>query len=159
LLSSFHRRVEDAVDLHDIVIEQALHLDHGPRRIGWSAPQLGLRPFYHRRKAREVAEIDCEPYAILEARALRFCDCFDVEKGLANSRLGVFHELVGGWIDALHTSNEDKVPCSCAEAPSANRLDCAWRIERPYAVGRVRVRRDKTCRERNCTCRKRNSRS
>src|SRR5262249_49185840 len=76
-----------------------------------------------------------------------------------NSRLGVFHELVGGWIDALHTSNEDKVPCSCAEAPSANRLDCAWRIERPYAVGRVRVRRDKTCRERNCTCRKRNSRA
>src|SRR5688572_17908073 len=36
------RCVEYAVDFHDIVVEQPPGLEHGPRRIGRLAPELGL---------------------------------------------------------------------------------------------------------------------
>src|SRR5690349_15792009 len=35
-------RVKHAIDFHDIVVEQTLGLEHGPRRIGRLAPQFGL---------------------------------------------------------------------------------------------------------------------
>src|SRR4029077_8964432 len=42
--------VEDAVDLDDIVVEQALDLDHRARRIWWLAPEFRLRLIHHGRE-------------------------------------------------------------------------------------------------------------
>lgn len=49
--SPLHRGVKNAVDLHDVIVEQALDLDH---RAGWIwrlAPQLRLRLVHHGREA------------------------------------------------------------------------------------------------------------
>src|SRR6476469_5322696 len=81
------RGVKHAVDLNDIVVEQPLDLDHGPGRIGRAAPQLGLRLVDHRRVAVQVAYIDGEPHAILEARALGLGDQVEIAAGLNDARL------------------------------------------------------------------------
>ena len=65
-------RIEDAVDLHDIVVEQTPNLDHRPRRIRRLAPQLCLHLVDHGRKAMQVADVDREPCAILQTGPLRF---------------------------------------------------------------------------------------
>ena len=63
--SLFRRGVKDAVDLHDIIVKQALDLDH---RAGWIwrfAPQLCLRLVHHGCEAVQVTDVNSEPHAIL----------------------------------------------------------------------------------------------
>src|SRR6476661_2356141 len=109
--------VKHAVDLNEIVVEQPLNLDHGPGWIGRPTPQLGLRLVDHRRVAVEVADIDREPHAIPEARALGLRDQFEIAEGLNNARLRILHQNVGRWIHALHSGDKDEVSGSDAQAP------------------------------------------
>src|ERR1700704_5134299 len=134
--SLFAWGVEYAVDLHDIVVEQALDLDHRAGWIGRLAPQLGLGFFHHGGEPVQVADVDRESHAILQAGALRLGNQPDVEECLANSSLGVLHQRVGRRIDALHASDEDEVTGPRAEAPGSLRLDGTGRTERFHAIGR-----------------------
>src|SRR5215472_18377132 len=68
--SPSRRRVKNAVDLHDIIVKQALDLDHRGRWIGRLAPQLRLHLVHHGREAVQVADVNSEPHTILQARAL-----------------------------------------------------------------------------------------
>src|SRR5689334_14459277 len=120
--SLFDRRVEDAVDLDDVVVEQPLHLDHRARRIWRLAPEFGLRLIHQGRETVQVADIHREPYAILQAGALRLRDQLEIEEGLTNARLGIFKELVGRGIDALHAGDKDKVAGAHAETPGPLRF-------------------------------------
>jgi hypothetical protein len=54
--SLLRRGVEDAVDLDDIVVEQALDLDHRARRIWRLAPEFRLRLIHHGRETVQVPE-------------------------------------------------------------------------------------------------------
>src|SRR5262245_17995051 len=108
---------------------------------------------------REIAEIDGESHASLRIAPSDAAIILMLRKAWRMRALGVFHELGGGQIDALHAGYEDEVPRSCAKAPSAYRLDGAWRVECPYTVGRVRTCRYETRRERNCRASKDNPRT
>ena len=70
-VSFLYRCVENAVDLDDIVIEQALHLEHGTRRIRRLAPKFCLYLAHERGKAVQVGYVDRDADAILQRRALR----------------------------------------------------------------------------------------
>ena len=109
-----HRPIKDAVDLHDIVVERALDLDHGAGRIGRLAPELALRLVDHGRVAVQVADVNRDPHAILQARALRLSDQLEIEEGLKDAGLRVRHQGVGRGIDALHAGDEDEVAGSRA---------------------------------------------
>jgi hypothetical protein len=132
--------VKDAVDLDDIVVKQALDLDH---RSGWIrrlAPQLGLRLVHHGCETVEVTDVNREPYAILQARALRLSNQLDIEEGTKNAGLRVLHQCVGCRIDALHAGDEDEVTGPGAETPGALSLDGTRRIERYDTIWRWRLR-------------------
>ena len=73
-----------------------------------------MRLVDHRRVAVQVAHIDREAHAILEARALGFRDQFEIEKGAENAGLRVRNQSVGRQIDALHPGRKDEVPGPCA---------------------------------------------
>src|SRR5262249_34305901 len=87
--SPSRRRVKNAVDLHDIVVKQALDLDHRARRIGRLAPQLRLHLVHHGREAVQVADVNGEPHTILQAGALRLRYQRDIEESLANAGVGI----------------------------------------------------------------------
>src|ERR1700759_1993048 len=127
--------IENAVDLDDVVVEQSAGLEHGARRIGALAPQLGLHLVDQRCHLGEVADIDGEPHAVAERRALRLGDQPDVEEGLADAALGVGHQLVGGGIDALHAGDEDEVAGPGSQVPGTLGLDGAGWVEGAHAVG------------------------
>ena len=133
---TFRGGVEDAVDLDDVVVEQALDLHHGSRWIRRLAPEFCLRLVDHGGVTMQVADIYCHSHAILQARALRLGNQPDIEEGLANVSLRILDQRIGGRIDALHAGDKDEVARSDAEAPGALRLDGAGRIERPDAVRR-----------------------
>src|SRR5262249_8288050 len=134
--SPSRRRVKNAVDLHDIVVKQALDLDHRARRIWRLAPQLRLHPVHHGREASEVADVNSEPHTILQARALRLRNQPDIEESLANAGVGILHQCVGCRIDALHAGDKDEVTGPGAETPGALRLDSPGRVECFDAVRR-----------------------
>src|SRR5262249_25601389 len=70
---------------HDIVVKQALGLDH---RAGWIwrlAPQLRLHLVHQGREAVQVADVNGEAHTILQARALRLRNQPDIEENPANS--------------------------------------------------------------------------
>src|SRR6516165_407931 len=132
----FRWRIKNAVDLHDVIVEQALDLDH---RAGWIwrlAPQLRLRLVHHGREAVQVADVNGEPHTIMQAGALRLRDQPDVEESLANSRVGILHQCVGRRIDPLHAGDKDEVAGPGAETPRTLRLDGAGRVECLDAVWR-----------------------
>ena len=85
----------------------------------------------------EVADVDREPHAILQAGALRLGDQPDVEEGLADAGLVALNQLVGRGVDALHAGDEDEVAGPRAEAPGPLRLDGARRIKRAHAIRRL----------------------
>src|SRR5262249_32981100 len=120
--SPSRRRVKNAVDLHDIVVKQALDLDHRARRIGRLAPQLRLHLVHHGREAVQVADVNSEPHTILQARALRLRNQPDIEESLANSGVGILHQCVGRRIDALHAGDKDEVTGPGAETPGTSAL-------------------------------------
>src|SRR5271169_2631142 len=66
------RRVENAVDLDDIVVEEALDLEHGTRRIRGLAPEFRLYLAHERREPMQIGHVDREADAILQCRARRF---------------------------------------------------------------------------------------
>src|SRR5690348_15520827 len=87
------RRIEDAVDLDDVAVEQPIGLEHGARRIGRLAPQFGLHLVDQGRDPRQVADIDGKPDTILQGGALRLGDQPDVEERLADARLVTLDQL------------------------------------------------------------------
>src|SRR5262245_4344188 len=134
--SPSRRRVKNAVDLHDIVVKQALDLDHRARRIWRLAPQLRLHLVHHGCEAVQVANVNGEPHTILQAGALRLRNQPDIEESLANAGVRIRHEGVGRRIDPLHAGDKDEVAGPGAETPGALRLDSAGRVERFDAVWR-----------------------
>ena len=137
MLLLFHRRVEYAVDLDDIIVEQTLDLDHGTWWIWRPAPELCLRLVHHRRKTVQIADVHGEPDAILQARALRLRNQSDVEECLPNSPLCILHQLVCRRIDALHSGDKDEIAGARAETAGPLCLDRAGRLERLDAVRRL----------------------
>jgi hypothetical protein len=131
--------VENTVDLDDIVVEQALNLEHSPRRIWRLTPELCLYLAHQRREAVQIGYVDRDTDAILQGRPLRVCNQFQVQEGLTNTSLVTVHQFFAGRIDALHPCNKDEVPRPRPDAPSvAPGTDCARGIERFYAIGRLR---------------------
>src|SRR5438128_10345586 len=86
--SSFHRGVKNAVDLHDIVVKQALRLDHCARWIWRLAPQLRLHLVHHGRETVQVTDVNGEPHTILKAGALRLGNQPDIEESLTDPARG-----------------------------------------------------------------------
>ena len=80
--SLFRGGVKDAVDLHDIIVEQAPDLDHRAGWIGRLTPELCLRLVDHGRVAMQVADVYGDPHAILQACALRPGNQPDIEECL-----------------------------------------------------------------------------
>src|SRR5262245_56816833 len=142
--SPSRRRVKNAVDLHDIVVKQALDLDHRARWIGRLAPQLRLCLVHHGREAAQVADVDGEPHTILQARALRLRNQPDIEESLANSGVGILHQCVGRRIDPLHAGDKDEVTGPGAETPGTLRLDSPGRVECFHAARRGCLREAET---------------
>ena len=105
----FHRGVKNAVDLHDIIVKQALDLDHRAGWIGRLAPELRLHLVHHGREAVQVTDVNGEPHTILQAGALRLRNQPDVEESLTNPGVGILHQSVGRRIDALHAGDKDEV--------------------------------------------------
>src|ERR1700722_14102036 len=131
------RRVENTVDLDDIVVEQALHLEHGARRIRRLAPEFRLYLAHERREPMQVGYVDREADAIPQCRTLRFGNEFQIQESLTNARLVTFHQFVGGRIDALHAGNKNEVARTRADTPGVGpAADCAPLIERHYSIGR-----------------------
>src|SRR5262249_33672902 len=134
--SPFHRGVKNAVDLHDIVVKQALDLDHRAGRIWRLAPQLRLHLVHHGREAAQVADVNGEPHTILQGGGLPLRNQPDIEGTLANACRGMPPQGVGRRIDPLHAGDKDEVAGPGAETPGALRLDSAGRVERFDAVWR-----------------------
>src|SRR5438105_6847042 len=80
--SLFHRRVERAFDLENVVLIEAVDLDDGALRIGAVAPQLFLHLVDQRAKPKHVRHIDDDAHAVAQARPLRFGVRAHVEKAL-----------------------------------------------------------------------------
>ena len=113
------RGVEDAVDLHDIVVKQTLSLDHRARRIWRLGPEFRLRLVHHGRETVQVADINGQPHTILQARPLRLRNQPDVEQCLTNAGLRILHQLVCRRINALHSGHKDEVAGVCLVAGSS----------------------------------------
>src|SRR4029453_1379613 len=99
--------------------------------VGRPAPQFGLRLLHHGRETRQIAEIDREPHAVLEARILRLGDGLDIEERATSARLWILDEFIGG-------RNENEVSCPCAKVPGTLRLDGACSFERSDTVRSLR---------------------
>src|SRR5262245_37878552 len=132
-VTSLHRRVERAFDLDDHVVEQTLHLDQGARRIGRLAPELGPRLVDQRREAVEIADIDHEPHAILQARALGLGDGADVEEGWRICAGGsVTMRLVAGSMPGMPaTKTKSPARAPRLQVPSAFMLPGGARVLTP----------------------------
>jgi len=142
--SSFHRGVKNAIDLHDIVVKQALRLDHCARWKWRLAPELRLHLVHHRRETVQVTDVNRKPHTILKAGALRLGNQSDVEKGLADPGAGILHQFVGCGIYALHAGDKDQVAGPGAETPGALDLDSAGGVECFDAVWRGCLRKTET---------------
>ena len=79
--------VEDAVDLDDVIVEEALNLEHGTRRIRRLAPKFRLYFAHEGREPMQIGHVDREADAILQCRARRFGNEFQIQESLANTRL------------------------------------------------------------------------
>src|SRR5207245_6070008 len=142
--SSFHRGVKNAVDLHDIVVKQALRFDHCARWIWRLAPELRLHLVHHGRETVQVTDVNRKPHTILKAGALRWGNQSDVDKGLAHPGAGILHQFVGCGIYALHAGDKDQVAGPGAETPGALDLDSAGGVECFDAVWRGCLRKTET---------------
>jgi len=127
--SSFHWGVKNAVDLHDIIVKQALRLDHRARWIWRLAPELRLHLVHDGRETVQVTDVDSEPHTILKAGALRLSNQPDIDESLTHPGVGILHQSVGCWIDALHASDKNEVTGPSAQTPCTLRLDSTGRLE------------------------------
>ena len=133
-------RVENAVDLDDVIVEEALDLEHGTRRIRGLAPKLRLYLAHERREPMQVGYVDRQADAIPQRRALRFGNEFQIQESLPNAGLVTFHQFVGRRIGALHAGDKNEVTRTRANTPGVGPgAGRAPRIECHHPIGRWRL--------------------
>src|SRR5437016_3424518 len=77
--SLFHRRVEGALDLENVVLIEAVDFDDGSRRVRSFAPKLLLDLVHERAKSKHVGDINDDAHAVAQARSLRLGNHLHVE--------------------------------------------------------------------------------
>jgi hypothetical protein len=88
-----------------------------------------LRFVHHGREPVQVADINGQPHAILQARPLGLRNQPDVEQCLTNAGLRILHQPVGRRITALHSGYKDEVAGARPQTPGTLCLYRAGRIK------------------------------
>src|SRR5262249_58967379 len=114
-----------SLDFENVVLVEPMNLHDGARWIGPGTPQFLLDLVGNRTEPKHVGDVDDNPHAIAQCRALRLRDQLHVEKSLTNPGFVALDERIGPRIDSSHSGDIDEIARSDRNVPSSGRLDGA----------------------------------